>query len=38
MKAYFDGFAKYQMWGINRIGPHNIDIIHVIIGLLLGDG
>jgi len=23
---------------INRIGPHNIDIISIIYGLLLGDG
>jgi hypothetical protein len=23
---------------MNRIGPHNIDIISVIVGLLLGDG
>jgi ubiquinol-cytochrome c reductase cytochrome b subunit len=23
---------------INRIGPHNIDVISIIIGSLLGDG
>jgi hypothetical protein len=25
-------------WAINRIGPHNEDVIAVLIGLLLGDG
>lgn len=37
MKKTFQGFAKYQMWGKNRIGPHNEEIIQVIVGLLLGD-
>jgi len=27
-----------QCRAINRIGPHNIDVISVIFGLLLGDG
>lgn len=38
MKNIFQGFAKFQMWGKNRIGPHNKEVIEVIMGLLLGDG
>lgn len=37
-RCLWQGFAKFQMWGRNRIGPHDQDIIGVIIGLLLGDG
>lgn len=30
-------FYANTIRGINRIGPHNIDVISVIVGSLLGD-
>ena len=34
----FNLFFHSRRRSINRIGPHNIDVISVIFGLLLGDG
>lgn len=31
-------FFHTQCRSINRVGPHNLDVISVIIGLILGDG
>lgn len=31
-------FFHTNIRAINRIGPHNIDVISIIIGLLMGDG
>ena len=36
--ANFIGFAMHQNWGIKRVGPHNRDILEVIVGSLLEDG
>jgi len=32
------GFSAKQRWGINRIGPHNKEVLDLIFGSLLGDG
>ena len=32
------GFNYKQQWGMKRIGPHNKDIIDILIGSILGDG
>lgn len=35
---YSSKFFHTRCRAINRIGPHNLDVISLIIGLLLGDG
>lgn len=34
----FIGFAMRRTWGNKRIGPHNHDIMEVLVGSMLGDG
>jgi len=36
MTKSFQGFAFKQQWGRYRIGPHNIDILDLFIGSILG--
>ncbi len=38
MTKSFQGFAFKQQWGVNRIGPHNKNIIEIFVGSILGDG
>jgi hypothetical protein len=32
------GFAAKQRWGVNRVGPHNKEVLDLIFGSLLGEG